>query len=85
MQFTYNFALLFLGIIVIIELLVFNFVKDKKIRFICLCALGILTMSAILIGTIITKMWKLTIFMSVLLIGYIISLSYIWFKLLRKK
>lgn len=85
MQFTYNYALLFLGIIVIIELLVFNFVKDKKIRFICLCALGIFRMSAILIGTIVTKMWKLTIFMSVLLIGYIISLSYIWFKLLRKK
>ena len=85
MQFTYNYALLFLGIIVIIELLVFNFVKDKKIRFICLCALGILTMSAILIGTIVTKMWKLTIFMSVILIGYIISLSYIWFKVLRKK
>ena len=85
MQFTYNYALLFLGIIVIIELLVFNFVKDKKIRFICLCALGILTMSAILIGTIYAKMRNATIYMIVLLVGYILSLSYMWFKWIRKK
>ena len=40
MQFTYNYALLFLGIIVIIELLVFNFVKDKNTPVFVYCLSG---------------------------------------------
>ena len=81
----YKYALAFMLIIVGLEFIVFKSVKDKKIRYILLCVLGVITMSAILIGTIYVKMRNATIFMSVLLISYLLSLSYMWFKWIRKK
>ena len=81
----YMFALIFVLIIVGLEFIVFKFVKDKEKRYVLLCVLGVVTMVAILIGTIFAKMRNVTIFMSVLLTGYILSLSYIWFKWIRKK
>ena len=81
----YKYALAFMLIIVGLEFIVFKFVKDKKTRYILLCLLGVITMSTILIGTIIAKMRNATIYMSVLLIGYLLSLSYMWFKWIRKK
>lgn len=81
----YKYALIFMLIIVGLEFIVFKFVKDKKMRFILLCILGIITMSAILIGTIFAKLKNATIFISVLLTGYILNLYYMWFKWIRKK
>ena len=81
----YKYALAFMLIIVGLEFITFKFVKDKKTRFILLSVLGIITMSAILIGTIYAKMRNATIYMVVLLVGYILSLSYMWFKWIRKK
>ena len=81
----YKYALAFMLIIVGLEFIVFKFVTDKKKRFILLCVLGIITMSAILIGTIYAKMRNATIYMIVLLLGYIISLSYMWFKWIKNK
>jgi len=80
----YKIAFIFLGTIVALELIVFKFVKDKKIRFILLSLLGTLVFIAILIGTIFAKAKGLMIYISVLLTGYIISLLYIWKRIINK-
>lgn len=85
MHSVYKYALIFMAIIVGLEMIVFKFVKDKKKRYVLLCLLAVVTMIAILIGTIFAKMKNATIFMSVLLIGYILTLFYMWFKWIRKK
>lgn len=80
----YRIAFIFFGTIVALELIVFKFVKDKKIRFILLSLLGTLVFIAILIGAIFAKAKGLMIYISVLLTGYIISLLYIWKRIINK-
>lgn len=80
----YKIAFIFFGTIVALELIVYKFVKDKKIRFILLSLLGTLAFIAILIGTIFAKAKGLMIYISVLLTGYIISLLYIWKRIINK-
>ena len=80
----YKIAFIFLGTIVALELIVFKFVKDKKIRFILLSLLGTLVFIAILVGTIFAKTKGLMIYISVLLTGYIISLLHIWKRIINK-
>ena len=79
----YKYALAFMLVIVGLEFIAIKFVKEHKKRFILLSVLGVITMCAILIGTIYAKMRNATIYMSVLLVGYIASLSYMWFKWIK--
>ena len=80
----YKYVYMFLGTIVVLEFLVYKFVTDKKKRFILLSALGIVVFIAILVGTIFAKTKGLMIYISVLLTGYIISLLYIWKRIINK-
>lgn len=80
----YTFEFIVMGILLVIMILIYRFTKGKK-RYILLCILGDALMLAILIGTIIVGARNLTIFMAVLLIGYLASQVLIWKKIVTKK
>ena len=80
----YTFEFVVLGILMVIMFLIYRFIKGKK-RYILLCVLGDALMLAILIGTIIVGMRNLTIFMAVLLIGYLASQILIWKRIVNKE
>lgn len=80
----YTFEFVVLGILLVIMFLIYRFTKGKK-RYILLCILGDALMLAILIGTIIVGARNLTIFMAVLLIGYLASQILIWRRIVNSK
>ena len=80
----YTFEFIVMGILLVIMILIYRFTKGKK-RYILLCILGDALMLAILIGTIIVGARNLTIFMAVLLIGYLASQILIWRRIVNSK
>jgi len=80
----YTFEFVVMGILLVIMFLIYRFTKGKK-RYILLCILGDALMLAILIGTIIVGERNLTIFMAVLLIGYLASQILIWRRIVNRK
>ena len=80
----YTFEFVVMGILLVIMFLIYRFTKGKK-RYILLCILGDALMLAILIGTIIVGARNLTIFMAVLLIGYLASQILIWRRIVNRK
>ena len=71
-----------IAILALIEIAIYR-IKDKKLRFILLALVGVIVMALILVGTIIAKMRAATIYMAILLVGYIITLLYIWKRIPR--
>lgn len=69
-----------IAILFVVEIALWR-IKDKKKRFIAMAYLGAVVMALIIVGTIIAGMNGATIYMAVLMIGYIISLSIIWRKI----
>ena len=84
MDSVYKYAFIFWGTLVAIEAIVFMIVKDKKKRYILLCVIGIIGMASIFGSAIYLKETKIAIFMGILLFLYLVSLSYMWFKRVKK-
>ena len=60
-------------------------IKDKKKRFVAMAYVGVFVMALILVGTIIAEMDGATIFMAILLVGYVFSLWFIWKRIIEKE
>ena len=73
-----------LAILVLIEIALYQ-IKDKKKRFLWMAYVGVFVMALILVGTIIVEMDGATIFMTILLVGYVFSLWLIWNRIIEKE
>ena len=79
-----NVLYIVLLVLIVLESAIYQ-IKDRKKRYILLSILGVALMGTIFGFSIYLKATKVTIFMGVLLIGYIVSLTYIWIKWVRKQ